>query len=220
MAAQQQEKGAKGPLVWQQAKLDHRRHFIQRLISTPIPLVILCLRARYPMKEDKAKKEWARSEVLVPMQSEDILFEMFVHGWIDKEHNFHGTKYTLDELRSVIEDGKPISIESGRRLAAWARGGATSGPASLSSASSVHAPASPGPTTGKPAVLAEIKKELAGLKHPEQRQKVCKDVFGVASWADVEALPLDTLKAAITPADGADIARLEAAVITAKEGAA
>lgn len=142
MAATNQADGKKGPLVWQQPKLDHRRHFIQRLISTPIPLVILCMRARYPMREDKGAKEWKRSEVLVPMQSEDILFEMFCHGWIDRGHAFHGTKYTLDELKHVLVEGQPISYDTGKRLAEWARG--ASAPNATVQAQVDHAP--PGPT--------------------------------------------------------------------------
>jgi len=137
MAAQNQAAHKKGPMVWQQPKMDHARQFMGRLISTPIPLVIVCMRAKYPMKElrktvrtgtggiqETGEKEWIRSEVLEPKQSDDILFEMFVHGWLDHEHKFHGTKYTLDELRQVILDGEVITLDTGKRLAEWARGGA------------------------------------------------------------------------------------------------
>ena len=113
-----------------------------RLTQSPIPLVILCMRAKYPMYEIKPRHldawkaaggegkppklgEWARSETLEPKQSDDVLYEMFVHGWIDKAHCFHGTKYTLDVLRKVFIDGEPITVGTGQRLAAWARGGTT-----------------------------------------------------------------------------------------------
>lgn len=142
MAAKNQEDGKKGPLVWQKPKIEHAREFMLRLTQTPIPLVIVCMRAKYPMYEVTAAHvrkweeagrpggkppkpgEWARSWQLDPKQSEDILYEMFIHGWIDKEHNFHGTKYTLDVLRNIFVDGKPITVETGRRLAEWAAGGA------------------------------------------------------------------------------------------------
>lgn len=142
MAADNQAAGKKGPLVWQQPKMDHQREFMLRLMQTPIPLVILCMRAKYPMYQVKEQHvsawktagghgqapkvgEWARATELEPKQSDDILFEMFVHGWFDKEtHAFHGTKYTLDELRNVIIDGEPITVETGKRLAAWAAGNA------------------------------------------------------------------------------------------------
>jgi hypothetical protein len=125
LAAKNQAEGKKGPLVWQMPKMDHQRHFMLRLLATPIPLVIVCMRAKYPMKEivKDGRKEWLRSELLEPKQSDDILFEMFVHGWIDSDHRFRGTKYTLDELRKVVVDGEAISIKTGERLAAWARDG-------------------------------------------------------------------------------------------------
>lgn len=139
MAAKNQEDGKKGPLVWQQPKILHAREFMGRLLQTPIPLVIVCMRAKYPMyqvKPDDVERwraagspgmapkvgEWARSWELEPKQSEDILYEMFVHGWIDREHRFRGTKYTLDELRDVLVDGQPISVATGERLAAWSAG--------------------------------------------------------------------------------------------------
>lgn len=141
MAAANQEAGKKGPLVWQVPKIQHAREFMLRLTQTPIPLVIVCMRAKYPMYEVKPADverweragrpggkppkvgEWARSWQLEPKQSDDILYEMFVHGWIDSEHRFHGTKYTLDVLRTVFIDGEPITVDTGRRLAEWARGG-------------------------------------------------------------------------------------------------
>jgi len=125
MAAEAQASGKSGPLVWQKPKMDHQRHFMLRLLSTPIPLVIVCMRAKYPMIERKkpdGKKEWVRSETLEPKQSEDILFEMFVHGWIDREHRLHVTKYTRPDLAQIVRDGEPITIETGERLAAWSRG--------------------------------------------------------------------------------------------------
>lgn len=132
MAAQNQEDGKKGPLVWQRPKMDHSREFMLRLTQTPVPLVIVCMRAKYPMEEAvvNGKKDWRRSTELSPKQSEDILYEMFIHGWIDKEHRFHGTKYTLDVLRQVFKDGEPITVETGTRLAAWASGAKQQAPQS------------------------------------------------------------------------------------------
>lgn len=159
MAAENQSAGKKGPLVWQQPKMQHQREFMLRLMQTPIPLVIVCMRAKYPMMEKKKagseQKEWVRSDVLEPKQAEDILFEMFVHGWLDKEtHSFHGTKYTLEELRQVIKDGEPISIDTGRRLAAWSKG----------SSAPQASPASPSSSVETPAVAAGFKTREDTLK--------------------------------------------------------
>ena len=140
MAAKNQEDGKRGPLVWQMPKLLHQREFMLRLQQTSVPLVVVCMRAKYPMFEAKPSDieawekagrpggkspkvgEWARSWKLEPKQADDILFEMFVHGWIDAEHRFHGTKYTLEALRQVFVDGEPISSATGHRLAEWAAG--------------------------------------------------------------------------------------------------
>lgn len=124
MAATNEADGKKGQLVWQKPKIDHARQFMLRLTQTPIALVIVCMRAKYPMEQVviSGKKEWQRSKVLAPKQSDDILSEMFVHGWIDKEHLFHGTKYTVDTMRSVFVDAEAITVETGERLAAWAQG--------------------------------------------------------------------------------------------------
>jgi len=123
-AAKNQEEGKKAILVWQAPKMSHQRDFILRLLQTPVPLVIVCMRAKYPMKEvvKNGKKEWTRSEELEPKQADDILFEMMVHGWIDKDHKFHGTKYTTDDFRNIFIDSQPISVETGKKLAIWAKG--------------------------------------------------------------------------------------------------
>lgn len=134
MAAKNQAEGKRGPLVWQMPKTEHQRHFMLRFMQTPIPLVILCMRAKYPMREiakPGGGKEWVRSETLEPKQADDILFEMFVHGWIDQQHNFHLTKTTAKALEPVFANGRPISLETGRALAAWTLGGSTVAPSNL-----------------------------------------------------------------------------------------
>lgn len=127
MAADNEARGLKGQLVWQKPKIEHQRHFMLRFMQSPIPLVILCMRAKYPMVQstnETGKKEWARSDRLEPKQSDDILSEMFVHGWIDQAHKFHRTKSTAKALEPVFLDNEPITLETGRKLAAWARGDA------------------------------------------------------------------------------------------------
>lgn len=124
MAAANQEAGKKGPIVWQQPKMQHQREFMLKLMQTPVPLVIVCMRAKYPMKETvkDGKKDWVRSETLEPKQADDILFEMMVHGWVDQAHNFHVTKYTKDAFKQIFIDGKPITVETGKKLSDWAKG--------------------------------------------------------------------------------------------------
>lgn len=170
MAAKNKADGSKGVLVWQQPKILHKREFMLRLMQTPIPLVIVCMRAKYPMKEATREDvaewrergrsgkvpsvgDWIRSDRLEPTQADDILFEMFVHGWIDHDHRFHGTKYTVDKLRQVLVDGERISVETGERLAAWSAGRATS-TAPKQSPEPARAGSSPDQGTPAPAASA------------------------------------------------------------------
>lgn len=181
MAAKNQADGLKGVLVWQRPKIDHQRHFMLRLMQTPIPLVIVCMRAKYPM--EKRGNDWVRSEVLDPKQADDILFEMFVHGWIDQAHNLHVTKYTLPELAHVILDKKPVSIETGQRLAEWARGGA-------SSPRAVASPAAPG--SGPPAEMsgpgADVPSAAAYVADWHRKIEAATKLADLAGWNDEKAL--------------------------------
>lgn len=123
MAAQNQADGKKGPIVWQKPKMAHQEHFMLRITQSPIALVIVCMRAKYPMREVpiNGRKQWVRSDELHPKQADDILYEMFVHGWIDvPTHCFHLTRCTSKGLLPVFADGKPISLETGQGMKAWA----------------------------------------------------------------------------------------------------
>jgi hypothetical protein len=192
MAADNQAKGTKGVLVWQQPKISHQRNFMLRLMQTSIPLVIVCMRAKYPM--EKKGNDWVRSTVLEPKQAEDILFEMFVHGWIDAEHKLHVTKYTLPELAGVIIDNQPVSIETGRRLAEWAKGGTTSSPRSQNAAEQAASP-QPLPPPGEAAdeissdEVMEHDKALAAAAEKGTAELT-------AAWRKLPFAAQDALKAA------------------------
>ncbi len=128
MAEDNRKKGITARQVWTQPKVDHNRHFILPLMQTPISIVIVCMRGKFPLiesgeKDKRGNPKLIKSEVPVPIQSDQILFEMFIHGWIDEDHCFRGTKYTRPDLRDVIIDKQRISIETGQALAAWSAGG-------------------------------------------------------------------------------------------------
>lgn len=222
MAAKNQAAGKHGPLIWQEPKMEHQRHFMLRLMATPIPLVVVCMRAKYPMEEKPKQgggKEWIRSTELEPKQSEDILFEMFVHGWIDAAHKFHGTKYTRDDFKAIIHDDEPITYGTGERLAAWACGGTTQEPVrSPARGERVNAASSPDEAKGgagtppasvpadgrvKEQILHEIVQELQKA-HPsrerddqEAKARLLNVGFGTRQWAKIQPLPSDTLKAGL-----------------------
>lgn len=124
MAAEREEKGMQGALVWQRPKMDHNTHFVLRFTQTAIPLVILCMRAKKPMERRKKQGggfEWFRSDDLVPIQSDGILSEMFVQGWIENDnHHFHPGKISARGIAPIFPPGAPLGIETGQRLREWA----------------------------------------------------------------------------------------------------
>jgi len=125
MADKNDKAGKKGPLVWQQPKIDHKKYFMLKFMQTPIPLVIVCMRGKYPMVQRQktgGAQEWARSEVLEPIQAGHMPFEIFLKGYLDAGHKFLLTKNTSRALASVFADGQAITAETGRKFAAWARG--------------------------------------------------------------------------------------------------
>ena len=149
----------------------HLREFMLRVLGTPIPLVILCMRAKYPMRQGivNGKKDWVRSEILEPKQAEDILFDALIHAWIDKEHNLHITKCSKDELRFVFVDGKPITIETGRRLAEWSRGTKAE------------------PTDADKHFLTEAVKAIAAAKSKDDLEKWAEENAGILSTSPYKA---------------------------------
>jgi hypothetical protein len=186
MAAENQAKGVTGVLVWQQPKMQHQRLFMLKLMQTPISLVIVCMRAKYPMIQGinpaNNKKEWYRSEELEPKQSEDILFEMFVHGWIDRGHKLHVTKCNREDLRPIFQDNKPITLETGAALARWAAG--TTSPERERPASKAGA----APTTDRAAPAEETDSER--LTRLSAELKAAKRTGGnaalAAKWKEID----------------------------------
>jgi hypothetical protein len=125
--------------------------------------------------EKKGKKEPVRSAELEPNQSEDILYEMFVHGWIDQEHKFHQTKITAKGLHNVFQSGHPISLGTGQALAEWSKGAVTVPP----------------PVEETPE--QKIKRMAGDIGRAFEKCKELVDVEQVAvEWAD----EIDTVKAA------------------------
>ena len=152
MAAQNIAAGKKSVLVWQQPKMDHQRFFILPLLATPIPLVIVNMRAKYPMVERKkpdGTKEWYRSETLEPKQSEDILSEIFTHGWFDQQHNFHLTQCRSRTQAAIFDKVAPLSNATGEALARWATGAAAPATASVPSTHAEKPAAALNDTWGK-----------------------------------------------------------------------
>lgn len=192
MAAENEAKGWKGQIVWTKPKLEHSRFFVLRLAQSSIPLVIVCLRAKFPLIEyvdERGKKNMKRADEPSPKQSEDFIYEMLIHGWLDKEHCFHVTKYpdAIPELKGVIENRKPISLESGQRLAAWAAGSKVN--AALPSPS----PATPPAETGGAAPSAADNGATSGVDS-ENAGRLAHDAATISD--EQEGVLIDLLEAA------------------------
>ena len=193
MAAANQAAGKKGVLVWQQPKMEHQRQFMGRLIATPIPLVIVCMRAKYPMQENKQTREWIRSDKLEPKQSEDILFEMFCHGWIDREHKFRATKYTRPDWREIIRDGESISIETGRRLAAWSRGEKAAPRTQQTPSAAPAATPAPENDAGRDTLLSAISQRRGEMKPSAFVAALTKHALSTGDFAKAPTDVLESL---------------------------
>jgi hypothetical protein len=190
-------------LAWKKAKLPYKKMIgrFTRLDSH----IVFGLRA-----EDKIKyvREGGKTKVehvgFQPICEKGFMFEVLTSFMLYPDARGLPSKpIKLDgDHAQFFPPNVQITEESGAKLAEWARAN--------------DAPKSDDRRT---TLLADIKKELATLANNAQRQAVSKDVFKVATWADIEALPLAVLEAAVTPAEGANISRLEASVITTKESA-
>jgi hypothetical protein len=178
--------------------------FIYAMLGAPCH-IILCFRAKEKIRlvpgKDPIDLGWQ------PIAGERIAFETIFTVMLPP-HSKGVPDLEISDMRepfdTIVPKGKPIDEDLGKKLAEWARAGA-----------STVAKDDP-----KAAVLGVIKRELAAAGEPALQQKVAREVFKVDGWKAIEALPLETLLAAVTPAEGADIGRLEAECIKAKEASA
>ena len=141
-----------------------------------------------------------RSELLDPTQSADILYEMFVHAWIDQEHRLHVTKLTRPDLADVFRDNEPITLATGERLAEWAKGlpalrtvAAGTEPAGVNTAK--HAPTSAGSRIS----VADMAREAATRGRTHLRA-YCRTLAG-ADYTLVTQQMKDELEALIPKED-------------------
>ncbi|HXJ56937.1 MAG TPA: hypothetical protein VNU68_09755 [Verrucomicrobiae bacterium] len=117
--------GKTGLHVWRHPKMQHAL-FMQRLLRAKIPWII-CLRAKYKTKQTKderGKTAIVKDDYTSPIQAEDFIFEMTVHGEIGPDHAFHLTKCSHPALRECLPNNARITVEHGQKIAAWCAGGA------------------------------------------------------------------------------------------------
>jgi hypothetical protein len=127
MAAENEKRtGKPGLHCWKEPKRLHQQ-FVLKLLQSPL-FVVLCLRAKYKSRQVKnertGKNEIVRDEHTTPIQADDFIFEMTAHAEILPSHTLRVTKLSHPDLGGVFRDGDRISLDTGRALAGWARGGA------------------------------------------------------------------------------------------------
>lgn len=118
---------------WKQPKDEHKK-FVLWLLRSPMP-VIVCLRAKHKSHQVKGTPEMAeqgiiqknqigksvvvKDEFVTPIQAEDFIYEMTVHGEIHRDHSLHLKKWSHVSLKPCFPKGKPIEIRHGELLAQW-----------------------------------------------------------------------------------------------------
>lgn len=145
MASENEARSGKPGLhCWKLPKLEHQK-FMLRLLQSKIPWII-CLRAKYKSrqaKNEKGKTEIVKDEFTTPIQAEDFIFEMTLHGEILPNHSLRITKSSHPELRKCFPENQPITIQHGEALARWCANPGTSSPAPATAGSSPSTAASP-----------------------------------------------------------------------------
>ncbi len=120
MASEREAKSGKGLHCWREPKMEHAK-FMLKLLQSTIPWII-CLRAKYKTrqgKDAKGKTEIVKDDHTTPIQADDFIFEMTVHGEIMGDHTFRLTKCSHPELRRCVPNNEPMKVEHGELLAKW-----------------------------------------------------------------------------------------------------
>lgn len=122
--------GKPGLHCWKEPKGAHLKMLL-KLLGTNMH-VICCLRAKRKsrqVKDDRTGKNViVKDDFASPKQDGDFIFEMTVHAEILPDHTMRVTKISHPELGGVIRNGERVTVETGARLAAWAKGGAVTVP--------------------------------------------------------------------------------------------
>ena len=160
---------------WIRPKGEHRK-MVQRLLQVRAHL-ILCFRAeekiemvRTPQGTEVRRKITATGlDGWVPICEKTLPYELTASFLLMASKPGVPLPIKLQEQhRALFPLDQAITEESGKRLADWARGGATSQPAAA-----VHAPASPGPITVPPVTT---RADWSGTTVPDPRQTLIAEI--------------------------------------------
>ena len=122
--------GRPGLHCWKEPKMAHQKMVLNLLGSKTN--VIVCLRAKRKSKQVKdpqtGKSAIIKDEFFTPKQDGDFIFEMTVHAEVQADHTLRVTKVSHPALEAVFKTGVKVSIDTGKQLAAWAKGTAVAAP--------------------------------------------------------------------------------------------
>jgi len=122
-AANEQRMGKKSLSIWAAPKQAHSK-LVLKLLQASIPIIV-CLRAKYKTRQIKVngRTEVVKDDSLSPIQDESFIFEMMAHAEIKSDHSINLTKCSHPELRACFPESGPITVEHGKLIAEWAKGG-------------------------------------------------------------------------------------------------
>ena len=194
---------------WIKPKGEHRK-MVQRLLQVRAHL-ILCFRAEEKIEmvrtaqgvEVRKKVTATGLDGWVPICEKTLPYELTASFLLMATRPGVPMPIKLQEQhRALFPLDQPITEESGRRLAEWARGGATSAP---DERRAVHAPgvshASPGPTTPpdeRTALIAQVSElmNVAGMK-PSARLDLFNTFLGERTSEAMKACSIASLEALV-----------------------
>jgi AAA domain-containing protein len=207
--------------AWAPAKKAHKK-LVSRLLQCRAHL-IFAFRAEPKVEMRRSadgkmevvpKRLLGWSSEWIPITEKGFLFEMTASFVLSPDRPGCPIPIKLQEQhRPFFPLDQPITEESGRRLAAWAKGGAAPTPATT--------PASP-PPDERTAILQEIKAVIMAYfpgtadRDKAARVKVARRVWDVGAWAEIEKLPVERLRMGMEKPDLATPSRLEAACVDFK----
>ncbi|MBX3502832.1 MAG: AAA family ATPase [Alphaproteobacteria bacterium] len=202
----EQRTGKPGLHCWKEPKGAHLKMLL-KLLGTNMH-VICCLRAKRKSRQvtnEKGKQVIVKDEFASPKQDGDFIFEMTVHAEILPDHTMRVTKISHPELASVIRSGERITVETGAKLAAWAKGGAVSTPPVTTPPQQQQPPASdfPGdrPSWQPP---ASLKVALAAIANMEPLEARVWQTNATAWLATIPPKAADSITAALAERIGPD----------------
>lgn len=126
---------------WKTPKMEHQK-FVLKLLQSPLAIIV-CLRAKQKSKQVKGTQQMAddgliesksigktcvvKDRFASPIQAEDFIFEMMAYMEILKDHSVCVIKHSHPSLRQCFpaDFKEPISIEHGKKLAAWCNAAGT-----------------------------------------------------------------------------------------------